>query len=76
MSMRRTSYQYNPQASHAMSPAHLEHNMLNAGNDIVPDRKNLAGKRQKQGKCPTCGTTTHKVGFLGKKTELTIEGKV
>jgi hypothetical protein len=70
--MRRTSYQYNPHAAAAAVGA----NMLNAGNDIVPDRKSLAGKREKQGKCPTCGIATHKVGMFGKKTELTIDGAV
>ncbi|KAL3921459.1 MAG: hypothetical protein SGILL_002736 [Bacillariaceae sp.] len=66
MSLRRS-------AAAPMSP-NPERDMLNAGNDIVP--KKPSNKRSKQGKCPTCGNSTHKVGLLGKKTPLTIEGKV
>ncbi|KAG7360041.1 Armadillo-type fold [Nitzschia inconspicua] len=54
----------------------VEQSMLNAGNDIVPDRRDLAKKRQKQGKCPTCAVPTHKVNMLGKRTPLTVEGSV
>ncbi len=38
--------------------------------------RDLAPWRMQQGLCPTCGTKTHKVGFFGKRTALTVEGKV
>lgn len=65
-------------AAAAVAPANraVEQNMLNMGHGIVPDQKDGAKKRQKQGRCPTCGTATHKVGMLGKKTPLTVEGTV
>ena len=54
-----------------------ERDMLAAGIDIIPDRKNNVGaKRLKRGECPTCGTQTHKVSFLGKNKPLTVEGQV
>jgi len=39
------------------------------------NKKNLASRRVKKGECPTCGTPTHRVGFLGKKKPLCIEGQ-
>lgn len=45
------------------------------GRNIGETKKNLAQRRIKQGRCPTCGTKTHKVGFFGKKTALTVEGQ-
>lgn len=51
--------------------------MLAAGIDIIPDKKNNIGaKREQRGECPTCGAQTHKKGLFGKKTPLTIVGKV
>ncbi len=51
--------------------------MLAAGIDIIPDKKNNVGaKREKRGECPTCGVQTHKTALFGKKTPLTVEGVV
>ena len=54
-----------------------ERDMLAAGIDIIPDHKNVAGKRMKRGECPTCGVQTYQVSRLfGKNKPLTIEGRV
>jgi hypothetical protein len=61
----------------AALPPTPERDMLAAGIDIIPDRKNnLGAKRVKRGECPTCGLQTHKVAFLGKNKPLTVEGQV
>ena len=50
--------------------------MLNIGVDIDVGERNIATRRAKSGKCQSCGTRTHKVGFMGKKTPLTVKGVV
>ena len=53
----------------------MSHDMSGIGRNIGElNRKNLGARRMKKGQCPTCGNQTHKVGFFGKRTALTIEG--
>jgi hypothetical protein len=65
----------NGAAGLSLSPT-TERDMLAAGIDVIPDKKNLAAKRAKRGECPTCGAQTHKVALFGKHKPLTIVGHV
>ena len=64
-----------------MRPAHLREKSPPRGMEAIgldigeTNRRNLAHKREKMGKCPTCGIRTHKMGMFGKKTPLTTEGE-
>ena len=62
---------------HSQTTPAQPRDMLAAGIDIIPDKKNnLGAKREKRGECPTCGTPTHKTALFGKPKPLTVEGRV
>lgn len=63
-----------------LPPPEPPRDMSTAGLEISPtdlnNKRNNTAKREKKGECVTCGRQTHKIPLFGKKTPLTIEGKV